>query len=327
MVALVGEAVAVRADAPRGDGRTRSVARLEGFLASWCAAEGEFAPLAHHVFATPGKRLRGQLTLATAALYSADLDVLRGDHDALRAAAAVELIHEASLVHDDISDRSLTRRGAASIAARFGMRLGVRFGIWLAARGMALIGELETRRRLGLVFSPLTALAEGQILETVRCATPAERREHYLAVVRAKTSALMQMACDIGARVAELGPDARAALATFADAFGVAFQVADDIRDIEAPPSLGKPGGTDLANGVWTWPVIEWLDAPSAAPVTCDLQTLPLDMLREQLIVTGALRRARAFAAAERARAKAALRVFPDSAGRAWLFELCELAT
>jgi heptaprenyl diphosphate synthase len=169
------------------------------------------------------------------------------------------------------------------------------------------------------------ALAEGQILETVRCASPAERREHYLAVVRAKTGALMRMACDIGARVAGLGADARGALATFADAFGTAFQVADDIRDIEAPPSLGKPGGTDLANGVWTWPVIEWLDAPSAAPMQRDLATMPLELLREQLIVTGALRRARAFATAERARAKAALRVFPDSAGRAWLTDLCGL--
>jgi geranylgeranyl pyrophosphate synthase len=303
------------------------VARLEGFLSSWCDAEGEFAPLVRHVFAAPGKRLRGQLTLATAALHAGELDVLRGDHDALRAAAAVELIHEASLVHDDISDRSLTRRGAASVAARFGMRVAVRFGIWLAARGMALIGELETRRRLGLVFSPLTALAEGQILETVRCASPAERREHYLAVVRAKTGALMRMACDIGGRVAGLGADARGALATFADAFGVAFQVADDIRDIEAPPSLGKPGGTDLANGVWTWPVIEWLDARNAAPdlVAPDLAAVPFEMLREQLVVTGALRQARAFAAAERARAKAALRVFPDSAGRAWLHDLCDL--
>lgn len=311
-------------DRLRRDARVRD---LEVFLARWCEGDGELAPIARHVLAVPGKRLRGRLALATAALGAANEDRDDGadDPDALRAAAAVELLHEASLVHDDVCDRSLLRRGAPSVAAAFGMRVAVRFGIWLAARALALIGEIEARRRLGLAFAPLTALAEGQLLETVQGGASAdERREHYLAVVRAKTGALMRMACDVGARIAGLPPADRDALAVFADAFGTAFQVCDDIRDLEAPASLGKPGGSDLANGVWTWPMIEWLAArPDAANAVA--AGIPLAELRAELIAGGALRRARTFAAAELARARAAVLTVPDRPGRAWLLELCEV--
>lgn len=293
---------------------------LEDFLARWCDGAGELAAIARHVLAVPGKRLRARLALASAGLGAAD-----GDPDALAAAAAVELLHEASLVHDDVCDRSLLRRGSPSVAAAFGMRTAVRFGIWLAARALALIGEIDARRRLGLPFSPLTALAEGQLLETVRAgASVDERRAHYLAVVRAKTGALMRMACDTGARIAGLAAADRDALAVFADGFGTAFQICDDIRDLEAPASLGKPGGSDLASGLWTWPMLEWLEAdPTAATRATGL---PLAALRAQLVASGALHRARRFAAAEIARARDALRALPDRPGRAWLVEISEVA-
>jgi geranylgeranyl pyrophosphate synthase len=319
------EAVAARPWAAPGhaaDLRTRAACDLEEFLALWCAGDGELAAIARHVLAVPGKRLRGRLVLASAALGDAAI----GAPDAVRAAAAVELLHEASLVHDDVCDRSLLRRGAPSVASAFGMRVAVRLGIWLAARGLALIGELEARRLLGLELAPLAALAEGQLLETVRCgADIAERRAHYLAVVRAKTGALMRMACDVGARLAGLSEAERDALAAFADAFGTAFQVCDDIRDLEAPVSLGKPGGSDLANGVWTWPMLEWLaERPGAAALV--ERGISLDALRSELIASGALRGARGFAAGELARAREALLALPDRPGHAWLLDLCEMA-
>lgn len=319
------EAVAARSWAESGhaaDPRARAARDLEQFLAGWCEGDGELAAIARHVLAVPGKRLRGRLVLASAALGDAAI----GAPDAVRAAAAVELLHEASLVHDDVCDRSLLRRGAPSVASAFGMRVAVRLGIWLAARGLALIGELEARRRLGLELAPLAALAEGQLLETVRCsAAITERRTHYLAVVRAKTGALMRMACDAGARLAGMTDAQRDAVAAFADAFGTAFQVCDDIRDLEAPVSLGKPGGSDLANGVWTWPMLEWLaEWPDAAALV--ERGISLDALRTELIASGALRRARAFAAGELARAREPLHALPDRPGRAWLLDLCEMA-
>lgn len=308
-----------RGDAER---RAQAVRALDDFLARWCDGDGELAPIARRVLAVPGKRLRGRLVLASAALGAGGL----ADPDAVRAAAAVELLHEASLVHDDVCDRSPLRRGMPSVASASGMRVAVRLGLWLAARGLALIGELEARRRLGLRVAPLAALAEGQLLETVRCqAGLAERRDHYLAVVRAKTGALFAMACDLGARLAGLGDGERAALAAFAEGLGTAFQICDDIRDLEAPASLGKPGGSDLANGVWTWPMLEWLaDRPDAAAMV--ERGISLDALRTELAASGALRRARAFAAAELARAREALLATPDRPGRAWLLELGEVA-
>jgi geranylgeranyl pyrophosphate synthase len=309
----------------------RERAALEDLLARWCDDGSALSPIARHVLAVPGKRVRGRLTLACAQLgdQTAVAASTADEHarDALRAAAAVELLHEASLVHDDICDRSLLRRGAASVAAAFGIRTAARFGLWLAARSLALIGELEARRHLGLAFAPLTALAEGQLLETVRCGDGvAERREHYLAVVRAKTGALMRMACDVGGRLAGLVARDLDALAMFADAFGTAFQVHDDIRDLEAPSSLGKPGGSDLARGLWTWPVLEWLgDRPDTAARALAAQ--PLEVLRAELASSGALARTRAFADAEIARAHLALRSLPDTPGRAWLVELLEASS
>ncbi|HMG56905.1 MAG TPA: polyprenyl synthetase family protein, partial [Kofleriaceae bacterium] len=263
------EAVVARPWPDRGAGceadRAGAMRALEACLARSCEGDGELAAIARRVLAVPGKRLRGRLALAAAGLGAGEI----GDPDAVRAAAAVELLHEASLVHDDVCDRSPVRRGAPSVASAFGMRIAARLGLWLAARGLALIGELEARRQLGFQVAPLAALAEGQLLETVACgAGVAERRDHYLAVVRAKTGALFRMACDAGARVAGLADAERDALAGFADGLGTAFQVLDDIRDLEAPASLGKPGGSDLANGVWTWPMLEWLAGrPDAAAV------------------------------------------------------------
>lgn len=327
---LAGEAVAwpLVSDAASGgaaerdrDRRSRAVRELDDFLPRWCSGDGELPAIARRVLAVPGKRLRARLALASAALGDGELI----DPDAVRVAAAVELLHEASLAHDDVCDRSLLRRGAPSVAAAFGMRIAVRLGIWLAARGLALIGDVEGRRRLGLALAPLTALAEGQLLETVPGeGSVAERRDHYLTVVRAKTGALMRLACDAGARVAGLSVAHRDALAGFADGFGTAFQIWDDVRDLEAPATLGKPGGSDLANGVWTWPMLEWLgDRPDAVALV--EAGLPLEALRAELVASGALRRARAFAAAELARARQAVLALPDRPGRAWLLEICEV--
>ena len=324
----VGSAAVIRPEISDREHRDRLLSGLETLLSSWCTG-GELGAIARHVLATPGKRLRARMTLAVAALGRDDLGAL--DEDALRAAAAVELLHEASLVHDDVCDRSPLRRGAPSVAAAFGMRTAVRFGLWLAARGLALIGELERRRGLGLAFAPLTTLAAGQLLESLPCGGDvAARRANYLAVVRAKTGALVQTACDLGARIAGVSDDVRAALAGFADAYGIAYQILDDVRDLESPPSLGKQGGTDLTNELWTWPLLEWLGDRDgdAAPAVLDeelraLTRLPLPALRAELARTGALQRARGFAQAELARGRRALYALPSSAGRAWLLELC----
>jgi geranylgeranyl pyrophosphate synthase len=133
------------------------------------------------------------------------------------------------------------------------------------------------------------------------------------------------MACDLGARLAGLPDTGRAALAAFADGFGTAFQICDDIRDLEAPTTLGKPGGSDLSNGIWTWPMLEWLaDRPDAALLL--ERGIALDALRAELTASGALRRARAFAAAELAHARTAALSTPAGAGRAWLLDLGEVA-
>ncbi len=103
----------------------------------------------------------------------------------------------------------------------------------------------------------------------------------------------------------------------------------DDVRDLEALPlSLGKlAGGADAANNVLTWPILDWLgDHENAASALSRLQSMSVEARRAELVTTGALLRARAFAASELARARSALQTLPDSAGRAWLHDLCEVS-
>lgn len=308
--------------------RSRVVARVEACLHEHCAAAGDFAPAVAHLLAVPGKRYRAQLTGAAAALGVDELDGLCDDAIAL--AAGVELLHEASLVHDDVCDGSLVRRNAPSIAARLGVRTAVRFGVWLAGRGLSVFGAVERRRRLGLDVASLLALAEGQLREAQGCDGDSLRahREHYLAVLRGKTTTLIALACDSGARLAGLDDAERARLARFADAVGLAYQVLDDVRDVLAPPSLGKPGGTDAARGLLTWPVLEWLRAHpdgDTAAVSLDEVRRSLPSLSGELVSSGAVRRARDFAAAELAAGRTAIAPFAASPGGAWLDDLSRL--
>lgn len=296
-------------------------------------ADTAFAPLIAHVLAAPGKRLRARLVLASAALGPRASELF---DDAVQAALAVELLHEASLVHDDICDSSATRRGRPSLAAKFDIRSAALAASYLAGRGLSLAGELGMRRRVAIDFRLLVALSRGQILEEApnEEATIAERRARYLAVVGAKTGALFRIATQLGGIVGYASDAEHAALARFADHLAIAYQVLDDVRDLEAPPSLGKEGGGDLARGIFTWPVLEWLER-SAEGARAELAAryanegkdeLEAHRLRSAIVSSGAGTAAVEFAEAQVAGALEALRALPASRGAQHLAELVRRA-
>jgi octaprenyl-diphosphate synthase len=213
-------------------------------------------PASVRVAEAGGKRLRPLFTVACAALGNVF------DERVVAAAASVELVQIGSLVHDDILDVAATRRGRPTINASEGMDHALLAGDYILARAAEQAASVSQEAAL-LVASALTELCEGQVLE-LRDAFHADRTlDAHLASIRGKTAALFECACRLGAHTGGLPDHNASAVAKFGAAFGMSFQVLDDVLDLIGDAErLGKPTGTDIAAGVYTLPVITALRGP-----------------------------------------------------------------
>jgi heptaprenyl diphosphate synthase len=228
--------------------------RVESRLRAVAATtDAQLAELALHGIEAGGKRLRPALVLSAA--------IAVGGHEAVtervvEAAAAVELLHLASLYHDDVLDSARVRRGRASVNALWGNHVAVLGGDVLLAhayRVAAGLGTAELRR----LAHTLTALCSGQIAESAAQFDPARDLAHYDASIRGKTAALLATSCWLGAATAGAPAPAAEALACFGMEIGVAFQIVDDVLDLYGHShAIGKPAGSDLREGVFTLPVL-----------------------------------------------------------------------
>ena len=196
-----------------------------------------------------GKRLRPRLVQLTAGIGPR--------HDPLRAAglaAAVELLHNATLIHDDYVDESTHRRGRPTVAAAEGPERAIAVGDYYFAKATRLIAEIGNRRVTSTVAEALEAICASQIDDVaLRGAYPGDH-DSYLRVVRGKTAALFAAACASGAQLSEARPEVVEALRRYGDLVGVAFQMADDMVDFSA--SSGKPVGLDIRQRVVSLPLI-----------------------------------------------------------------------
>ncbi len=196
-----------------------------------------------------GKRMRPKLVQLTAGI---------GPHnDPLRAtelAAAVELLHNATLIHDDYVDESTLRRGRPTVTAAEGPERAIAVGDFYFAKATRLIAEMGNPGVTSAVAEALEAVCASQIDDVaMRGAYPGDR-ESYLRVVRGKTAALFAAACASGALLSDAAPEVVAALWRFGDLLGTAFQMADDLVDFS--PSSGKPVGLDIRQRVLSLPLI-----------------------------------------------------------------------
>jgi len=196
-----------------------------------------------------GKRLRPRLVQLTAAL-GPDFEPLR----TAELAAAVEMLHNATLVHDDYVDESTHRRGRPTVAAAEGAERAIAVGDYYFAKATRLIAEMGNNDVTQTIAAALEAICESQIDDVaLRGAFPGDH-ESYLKVVRGKTAALFSAACASGAQLANAKPDVVDALRRYGDLLGVAFQMADDMVDFS--PSSGKPVGLDIRQRVLSLPLI-----------------------------------------------------------------------
>jgi octaprenyl-diphosphate synthase len=207
--------------------------------------------LAGHIIAAGGKRLRPMLTLACARLCG-----YRGDrHIAL--AAAVEFIHTATLLHDDVVDDSDLRRGLATANAVWGNKASVLVGDFLFSRAFELMVEDGALPVLAILSKASAVIAEGEVLQLVTSNDVATTEASYLEVINAKTAQLFSAASRIGAVVAERSDAEERALESFGRNLGIAFQLIDDMLDYSAlEAELGKTVGDDFREGKITLPVV-----------------------------------------------------------------------
>ena len=207
--------------------------------------------LAGHLIAGGGKRMRPMLTLASAAL----LDYTGTRHHKL--AAAVEFIHTATLLHDDVVDGSGMRRGKRTANLIWGNPASVLVGDFLFSRAFELMVEDGSLKVLNILSHASAVIAEGEVDQLTAQRQVETSEEHYLHIINAKTAALFAAACRISPVVAEAGEEAEEALESFGRNLGVAFQLIDDAIDYSSDEAtMGKGRGDDFRDGKVTLPVI-----------------------------------------------------------------------
>jgi len=246
--------------------------RVEDELLRVVTAESDFlTDVASHLIRAGGKRVRPGFAMASAAVLdsrgtASTIDVIRG-------ACSVELVHIGSLYHDDVMDDATTRRSVKSVNSEWGNLRAILAGDYLLGRASELAAGLGTEVA-GLLATTITQLCEGQILELESAYDPTRTLEDYERSITGKTAALLGTACRIGALVAELPRPVVESLTEFGLAYGMAFQVVDDILDLIATDEqLGKPAGHDLVEGIYTLPVIHSLADPGIGPKLSPLLT------------------------------------------------------
>jgi geranylgeranyl pyrophosphate synthase len=228
-----------------------------------------------------GKRLRPMLVLLCAGP--------EGGQEVVRAAAAIELVHMATLVHDDVLDDAPLRRGLPTVAATSGRERAVATGDLLFSRAFALLADAGDARSVALLADASVALAQGELAQRRDAFDLGVSAERYFERCRLKTARLFECAC-------LLGRD-EAGLREFGAGTGLAFQLLDDVLDVSGPPErTGKARGTDLLDGTVTLPLIE---AAGSDPSIREVDLRALDaasaaILCDRIEETGALERVRA---------------------------------
>ena len=207
--------------------------------------------VANHLISSGGKRLRPMLTLAMAQLagYTGDGHI--------KLAAAVEFMHTATLLHDDVVDESELRRGKLSARMLWGNEASVLVGDFLLGQAFRMMVEVGSLRSLDILSSTAATIAEGEVMQLAAAKNTATTEDEYLAVIRGKTAELFAAASEVGPVIANRPKAEQTASRSFGMNLGIAFQLIDDVLDYGGKAAkLGKNVGDDFREGKITLPVV-----------------------------------------------------------------------
>src|SRR5271154_3649119 len=249
----------------------------------------------------------------------------------ITAAVIIEMVHLATLVHDDVMDEAEIRRGQLTIAANWGNEIAVLFGDCLFAQAVKMAAGFPTPEVCRAVATATNTVCTGEILQTQHRRNFELSCREYFRVIEMKTAELFTLSCDLAAFLGNAKPEQRAALRQFGAAFGTAYQVYDDCVDLFGTESAaGKSLGTDLAKGKLTWPVLlAWErasvgDRASLENLIQDWQPENLSAVNELLARYETFEPSLEVIAKYLEQARRALKILPESSGRAGLFGLAD---
>ena len=285
----------------------------------------QIVPYAEHALNNGGKHLRPTLVALAAGCFG------QPNESHVTAAVIIEMVHLATLVHDDVMDEADIRRGSPTVAAKWGNEIAVLFGDCLFAQALKLASSYPTTEVCRAVSLATNTVCSGEILQTQQRRNFPAARQDYFRVIGMKTGELFTLSCDLAAFLSGAQPAQRAALKEFGAAVGTAYQVYDDCVDLfGTEASAGKSLGTDLAKGKLTWPVLLAWERATAADRTA-LEKLIQHWQPENLAAVNALlAKHQTFAPSVEEisryldRARQALQALPTSSGRTGLLALTD---
>lgn len=272
-----------------------------------------------HILNSPGKRLRPFLFLLSHRMGN------EWDEKAIPIAAALELIHTAVLVHDDVLDGASLRRNRATINARWDDKSAVLTGDYLYFKAISLLASLDVPQILSVISSTTGIIWEGEVTQTRRCYDLYLSEKDYLTIIKKKTASFMSACCQIGATLARMSAGARKGLINYGYCFGMAFQIIDDCLDLTAlPGDTGKSTYKDIEQGKMTLPLIYLVKRASKKDRRRLINIFEhdreevIDLLERYDSISSALQRAKEYVI----KAKDELKIGKDSEAKQALWQL-----
>jgi len=273
-----------------------------------------------------GKWLRSGLVVLVARMFAQPPEPFH------RLAAAVETLHAATLIHDDLIDDALLRRGKKTLHAVWPVRVTVLAGDYLLARATRWVAELDLPQVMHAYGRALCMICEGEVRQTLVVKGIHRSRADYFRSIEAKSAALFAAVMEMAGILAVASERDVAALRTYGWELGVAYQIADDVLDLtEDAGRLGKPTGSDLRNGLVTLPVLHYLettenDYPVRAVLTGKAEEVDVEAALLAIRESGAIAASLREASARADRAQRALEALPDNRARHTLHDLATVA-
>ncbi|HTB23458.1 MAG TPA: polyprenyl synthetase family protein [bacterium] len=310
--------------------------RTDGLFEEVLATDNEFVlDMVRYLGETQGKKVRAALCLLSyrACLAGAVQMDSASYRQSLVTAEAVELIHNATLVHDDVIDDSDTRRGRKTLNYRWGNEITVLMGDFIFARVFGLLARHVSPQVIQIISVATDRLCEGEIQEVRARFLVTQNQAEYYDIISKKTAALMAVACEAGGLLAGADEAVQSALRDYGANVGVAFQVADDLLDLTAPEAkLGKPNGHDIKEGKFTLPLLHSLKVCSREQrnevqevlLKHELAPHDVDFVMDFIRRHGGIAHAQKRAEELVEQAKARLAVLPESTAKASLLGLAD---
>ncbi len=304
----------------------QDLVQVEDRLKTACEADfSHLSQLLDYSLRSGGKRVRPALVLLSAKFYRYDLECL------LPMAAAIEVLHTATLVHDDAIDNSLVRRGCPTVNKEWGEDKAILLGDYMLAKAEELVADTQNLRVIKLFARTIMTLCSGELNQAFNAFNLEQTEQQYLGRIAGKTASLLTLATESGAILSQAPEESIGALKEYGYNLGIVFQIVDDVLDfIGTEEEMGKPVGSDLAEGTLTLPAMLLLQRyPGDNPVRRLFQhqgddgeniKLAIEQVRSSSIIPECYQLAADYCA----QAHRSLDLLPDNASRRSLMELAD---